>query len=68
MRNMRSLLSYVSPHTGCLLVGGLLMAAVGLLEGATALLFWPLMQVVLQLGGASQQIVLLDIPAFGRTY
>ncbi len=68
MRNLGHLLSYVRPHTGWLLVGGGLMAAVGVLEGATALLFWPLMQVVLQPGGASQQIVLLDIPAFGRTY
>lgn len=68
MRNLRRLLAYVRPHLGWLAVGVLLMVTVGVLEGATALLVRPLVQLVLEPGAASQEIVLLELPYLNRTY
>ena len=45
-----------------------LLLVVGALEGATALLVRPLMQLVLEPGVASAEVVLLELPYLGRTY
>jgi len=45
-----------------------LLVVVGALEGATALLVRPLMQLVLEPGVASAEVVLLELPYLGRTY
>jgi subfamily B ATP-binding cassette protein MsbA len=44
-----------------------LLVVVGALEGATALLVRPLMQLVLEPGVASREVVLLELPYLGRT-
>ena len=45
-----------------------LLVVVGALEGATALLVRPLMQLVLEPGVAAGEVVLLELPYLGRTY
>jgi len=45
-----------------------LLVVVGALEGATALLVRPLMQLVLEPGVASGEVVLLELPYLGRTF
>lgn len=68
MRNLRRLIGYIRPHAGWLVIGSLLMLAVGLLEGATVMLLRPVVHLVLQPGAASGDIVLLELPDLGRTY
>jgi subfamily B ATP-binding cassette protein MsbA len=62
------LLAYIRPHSGWLLAGVLLLVAVGTLEGLTALLVRPTVQLVLEPGAASQEIVLFELPQLNRTY
>src|SRR3972149_5509278 len=68
MHNLGRLFSYVRPHRVWLATGGALMILVGLLEGATALLVGPLLQLVLEPTAARQDIVLLALPYLNRTY
>lgn len=68
MHNLGRLFSYVRPHRVWLATGGALMILVGLLEGATALLVGPLLQLVLEPTAARQDIVLLQLPYLNRTY
>jgi len=68
MHNLGRLFSYVRPHRVWLATGGALMILVGLLEGTTALLVGPLLQLVLEPTAARQDIVLLQLPYLNRTY
>ncbi len=68
VHSLGRLLSCIRPHSGWLLAGVVLLAAVGTLEGLTALLVRPLVQLVLEPGAASQEIVLLELPALNRTF
>jgi len=68
MHNLGRLFSYVRPHRVWLATGGALMILVGLLEGVTALLVGPLLQLVLEPSAARQDIVLLALPTLKRTY
>ncbi|MFQ5662935.1 MAG: ABC transporter ATP-binding protein [Terriglobia bacterium] len=68
MHNLGRLLRYVRPHQGWLVAGAVLMGAVGVLEGATALLVRPLVQLVLEPGAAIEEIILLELPSLNRTY
>ena len=68
MHNLGRLFSYVRPHRVWLVTGGALMILVGLLEGATALLVGPLLQLVLEPTAARQDIVLLELRYLNRTY
>ena len=68
MHNLGRLFSYVRPHRVWLATGGALMILVGLLEGATALLVGPLLQLVLEPTAARQDIVLLELRYLHRTY
>ncbi|MBI4466325.1 MAG: ABC transporter ATP-binding protein [Acidobacteria bacterium] len=58
----------IRPHLGWLVTGGVLMVVVGVLEGASALLVRPLVQLVLEPGATRQEIVLLELPYLDRTY
>ncbi len=62
------LLAYTRSHAGWLAVGVGLLVVVGVLEGLSAVLVRPLLQMMLEPGAASQEIVLLELPALGRTY
>lgn len=66
MHNLGRLLSYVRPYTGWLVGGVVLMAAVGLLEGAIALLIRPVVQFVLEPSAAATDIVLVELPYLER--
>lgn len=68
MHNLGLLVSYIRPHRVWVGIGVALMVAVGVLEGATALLVRPLVQLVLEPGAARQEIVLLELPHLNRTY
>ncbi|MCI0401894.1 MAG: ABC transporter ATP-binding protein/permease [Acidobacteria bacterium] len=67
MRNLKRLLAYVRPHSGWLVVGALMMVAVGLLEGAAVLLLRPVVHLILQPNAAASDIVLAELPDLGRT-
>ncbi len=67
MRNLGRLLAYVRPHAGWFLLGVGLLAVVGVLEGISALLFWPLLQLVLNPGAGTQKISLLELPYLKET-
>ena len=67
MRNLNRLIGYVGPHAGWLAGGACLLAVVGLLEGLTPLLFWPLLQLILDPAASSDSIALLDLPYLTET-
>ena len=67
MRNLGRLLGYVRPHMSWLAIGVALMATVGLLEGVSALLFWPLLQLVLNPAASGANIAFLELPYLQRT-
>lgn len=68
MHNLGRLLSYLRPHRRWLVTGVAVLVGVGLLEGATILLVRPLVQLVLEPGIASRDIVLLELRYPNRTY
>lgn len=68
MHNLGRLLSYIRPHRFWLVTGASLMVVVGVLEGATAVLVRPLVQLVLEPGASPQQIVLLELRYLDRIY
>lgn len=68
MQNLGRLLASLRPHWVWLLLGVALMVGVGVLEGATALLVRPLLQLVLEPAATGAEIVLLELPYLGRTY
>ena len=68
MRNLRRLLVYILPHRSWLVAGVVSMLVVALLEGVTALLVRPLLQLVLQPGATRQDIVLAELPYLNRTF
>lgn len=68
MRNLRALLAYIRPHRLWLLTGVFLLVLVGVLEGASTLLVRPLVQLVLRPGVGREELVLLELPQFNRTY
>jgi len=68
MRNLGRLMRSVRPHGGWLAVGVVVLAAVGLLDGLTALLVRPLMQFLLDPTAAGRDIILLELPYLNRTY
>jgi subfamily B ATP-binding cassette protein MsbA len=62
----RRLLRYLSPYTGILAVGVLLMAAMGIAEGLVPLAIKPAIDVVLNPGSGLQKLVLFTIPWSNR--
>ncbi len=68
MGNLKRLIAYIRPHLNWLLAGCGLMMAVGLLQGVTVVLLRPVIQLILEPGVASRDIVLLELPYLGRTY
>ncbi len=68
MDNLKRLIAYIRPHLNWLLAGCGLMMAVGLLQGVTVVLLRPVIQLILEPGVASRDIVLLELPYLGRTY
>jgi len=66
MHNLGRLLSYVRPYLSWLVLGIVLMAAVGLLEGAIALLIRPVVQFVMEPSAAVTDIVLVELPYMAR--
>ncbi len=68
MHNLKRLIAYIRPHLNWLLAGCGLMMAVGLLQGVTVVLLRPVIQLILEPGVASRDIVLLELPYLGRTY
>jgi subfamily B ATP-binding cassette protein MsbA len=67
MQNLNRLLAYLHPHSNWLALGVLSMMLVGFLEGVSALLVRPLVQLVMQPGAARQDIVLFELPYLNRT-
>ncbi|MGH9862063.1 MAG: ABC transporter ATP-binding protein [Candidatus Acidiferrales bacterium] len=65
--NLKRLFAFVRRESGWLAAGVVLMAVVGLLEGAATLLVRPVMQLVLEPAVATREIVLLELPHLGRT-
>ncbi len=62
----RRLLRYLSPHTGILAFGVLLMAVMGIAEGLVPLAIKPAIDVVLNPGSGLQKLVLFTIPWSNR--
>ncbi|MBI4461942.1 MAG: ABC transporter ATP-binding protein, partial [Acidobacteria bacterium] len=62
MKNLGRLLSYARSQSPWLVLGAVLMAAVGLLEGATVLLIRSVVQFVLEPTAAAGSIVLVELP------
>jgi subfamily B ATP-binding cassette protein MsbA len=62
----RRLLRYLSPYTGILAFGVLLMAAMGIAEGLVPLAIKPAIDVVLTPGSGLQKLVLFTVPWSNR--
>lgn len=67
MRDLGKLLSYSRPYSPHLAISVLLMAYVGLAQGMLALLIKPIFDRVLQPEAAAQKVLLLNLPALGRS-
>ncbi|MCW5966566.1 MAG: ABC transporter ATP-binding protein [Bryobacterales bacterium] len=67
MRDLGKLLSYSRPYSPHLAVSVVLMAYVGLAQGMLALLIKPIFDRVLQPEAAAQKVLLLNLPALGRS-
>ncbi|MFQ5817108.1 MAG: ABC transporter ATP-binding protein [Terriglobia bacterium] len=62
MKNLGRLLAYARPHRAWLVLGAVLMASVGVLEGAVVLLIRSVVQFVLEPTAAAANIVLVELP------
>ncbi len=61
MQNLGRLLGFVRPHAGWFLLGIFFLAIAGVVEGFTPLLFWPLLQLVLDPSIPADEVPLLDL-------
>ncbi|HXO04649.1 MAG TPA: hypothetical protein VN884_03345, partial [Candidatus Sulfotelmatobacter sp.] len=65
-QEFRRLLRYLSPYTGLLALGVVLMAAMGIAEGLVPLAIKPALDVVLNPQSSLQKLVLFQVPLTNR--